>query len=75
MKIFRFGLGMWIFAFLILVPSLLTAGDATNQLRATIIWTGVGWVPMRGVSGFDQKGFLRGANSATFINYMILCCW
>src|SRR5206468_70654 len=36
MKIFRFGPGMWIFAFLILVPSLLTAGDATNQLSATI---------------------------------------
>jgi len=36
MKIFRFGLGMWIFAFLILVPSLLTAGTATNQISATI---------------------------------------
>ena len=36
MKIFRFGPGMWIFAFLILVPSLLTAGEATNQLSATI---------------------------------------
>ena len=36
MKIFRFGLGTWIFAFLILAPSLLTAGDATNQLSATI---------------------------------------
>jgi phospholipid transport system substrate-binding protein len=27
---------MWIFAFLILVPSLLTAGTATNQISATI---------------------------------------
>ena len=36
MKIFRFGLGTWIFAFLILAPSLLTAGEATNQLSATI---------------------------------------
>src|SRR5437016_2356761 len=36
MKIFRFGPGMWIFAFLILVPSPLTAGEATNQLSATI---------------------------------------
>ena len=36
MKTFRFGLGTWIFAFLILVPSLLTGGEATNQLSATI---------------------------------------
>jgi phospholipid transport system substrate-binding protein len=36
MKIFRFGLGMWIFALLISVPSLLTAGEATKQLSATI---------------------------------------
>jgi len=35
MKIFRFGLGMWIFAFLPL-PSLLSAGDATKQLSTTI---------------------------------------
>jgi phospholipid transport system substrate-binding protein len=36
MKIFRFGMAMWIFAFLILVPSLTTAGEATNQLSTTI---------------------------------------
>jgi phospholipid transport system substrate-binding protein len=36
MKIFRLGLAMWGFTFLILLPSLLTAGDATNQLSATI---------------------------------------
>jgi phospholipid transport system substrate-binding protein len=36
MKIFRFGLGMWIFAFLLLVPWLLHAGDATKQLSTTI---------------------------------------
>ena len=36
MKIFRFGLGMWIFAFLPLLPSLLSAGDATKQLSTTI---------------------------------------
>jgi len=36
MKIFRFGLGIWIFAFLLLLPSLLSAGDATKQLSTTI---------------------------------------
>ncbi len=36
MKIFRFGLGIWIFAFLSLLPSLLRAGDATKQLSTTI---------------------------------------
>jgi ABC-type transporter MlaC component len=36
MKTFRFGLGTWIFAFLILVPSFLTSGEATKQLSATI---------------------------------------
>ena len=36
MKIFRFGLGMWIFAFLPLLPSLVSAGDATKQLSTTI---------------------------------------
>ena len=36
MKIFRFGLGIWIFAFLPLFPSLLSAGDATKQLSTTI---------------------------------------
>jgi len=36
MKIFRFGLGIWIFAFLPLLPSLLSAGDATKQLSTTI---------------------------------------
>ncbi len=42
MKIFRFGLGMWIFAFLPLLPSLLSAGDAAKQLSTTID----GFVPM-----------------------------
>ena len=36
MKILRFGLGMWIFAFLPLLPSLLSAGDAAKQLSTTI---------------------------------------
>lgn len=36
MKIFRFGLGIWIFAFLLLLPSLLSAGDAIKQLSTTI---------------------------------------
>jgi phospholipid transport system substrate-binding protein len=36
MKIFKFGLGIWIFAFLLLLPSLLGAGDATKQLSTTI---------------------------------------
>ena len=36
MKIFSFGLGIWISAFLLLLPSLLSAGDATKQLSATI---------------------------------------
>ena len=36
MIIFRFGMAMWIFALLILVPSLTTAGEATNQLSTTI---------------------------------------
>ena len=36
MKIFRFGLGIWIFTFLPLLPSLLSAGDATKQLSTTI---------------------------------------
>jgi phospholipid transport system substrate-binding protein len=36
MKIFRFGLGIWIFAFLPLLPSLLSASDATKQLSSTI---------------------------------------
>jgi len=36
MKIFRFGLGIWLFAFLLLSPSLLSAGDATKQLSTTI---------------------------------------
>jgi phospholipid transport system substrate-binding protein len=36
MKIFRFGPGIWIFAFLPLLPSLLSAGDATKQLSTTI---------------------------------------
>lgn len=35
MKIFRFGLGIWIFVFLLL-PSLVGAGDVTNQLGTTI---------------------------------------
>jgi phospholipid transport system substrate-binding protein len=36
MKIFRFGLGIWIFAFLPLLPSLLSASNATKQLSSTI---------------------------------------
>jgi len=36
MKITKFELGMWIFAFLLLLPSLLSAGDATKQLSTTI---------------------------------------
>ncbi len=36
MKIVKFELGMWIFAFLLLLPSFLSAGDATKQLSATI---------------------------------------
>jgi phospholipid transport system substrate-binding protein len=36
MKITKFELGMWIFAFLLLLPSLLSAGEATRQLSATI---------------------------------------
>ena len=36
MKIVRFELGMWIFPFLLLLPSFLSAGDATKQLSATI---------------------------------------
>ncbi|HMF52516.1 MAG TPA: ABC transporter substrate-binding protein [Candidatus Saccharimonadales bacterium] len=36
MKIFRFGLGIWIFAFLPLLPSLLSASDAAKQLSSTI---------------------------------------
>ena len=35
MKIFKFGLGIWIFAFLPLLPSLLSASDATKQLSST----------------------------------------
>jgi phospholipid transport system substrate-binding protein len=35
MKIFRFGLGIWTFVFLLL-PSFLSAGDATKQLSTTI---------------------------------------
>ena len=35
MKIFRFGLGIWPFVFLLL-PSFLSAGDATKQLSTTI---------------------------------------
>ena len=35
MKIFRFGLGIWIFVFLLL-PSLVGAGDVTKQLSTTI---------------------------------------
>ena len=35
MKIFKFGLGIWIFVFLLL-PSFLSAGDATKQLSTTI---------------------------------------
>jgi ABC-type transporter MlaC component len=36
MKIFRLGLAIWIFAFLPLLPSLLSASDATKQLSTTI---------------------------------------
>ena len=36
MKITKFELGMWIFAFLLLLPSLLSAGEATKQLSTTI---------------------------------------
>ena len=36
MKTLRWGLATWTFAFLNLVPSVLTAGDATMQLGATI---------------------------------------
>ena len=36
MKITKFVLRMWIFAFLLLLPSLLSAGDATRQLSTTI---------------------------------------
>jgi phospholipid transport system substrate-binding protein len=36
MKTLRWGLATWTFAFLNLVPSVLTAGDATKQLSATI---------------------------------------
>src|SRR5437870_660453 len=36
MKITKFELGMWIFAFLLLLPSFLSAGDATKQLSTTI---------------------------------------
>jgi len=36
MKITKFELGMWIFAFLLLLPSFLSAGEATRQLSATI---------------------------------------
>jgi ABC-type transporter MlaC component len=36
MKIFSFGLRIWIFAFLLLLPSFLSAGEATKQLSATI---------------------------------------
>src|SRR6266550_667162 len=35
MKIFKFGLGIWTFVFLLL-PSFLNAGDATKQLSTTI---------------------------------------
>ena len=42
LKIFRFGLGIGTFAFLILVRSPLTAGQATNQLNTTI----EGFVPI-----------------------------
>jgi len=35
MKIFKFGLGIWTFVFLLL-PSFLSAGDATKQLSTTI---------------------------------------
>ena len=36
MKITKFVLRMWIFAFLLLLPSFLSAGEATKQLSATI---------------------------------------
>jgi len=36
MKIFRLGLAVWIFAFLPLLPSLLSASNATKQLSTTI---------------------------------------
>jgi ABC-type transporter MlaC component len=36
MKIFRLVLAIWIFAFLPLLPSLLSASDATKQLSTTI---------------------------------------
>ena len=36
MKIFRLGLAIWIFAFLPLLPSLLSASNATKQLSTTI---------------------------------------
>ena len=36
MKILRFVPSIWIFAFFLLLPSLLTAGDATKQLSASI---------------------------------------
>ena len=36
MKITKFVLRMWIFAFLLLLPSFLSAGDATKQLSTTI---------------------------------------
>ena len=36
MKIFRWGLATWTFAFLIFAPSVLAGGDATKQLSATI---------------------------------------
>jgi len=42
LKIFRFGLAIGTFSFLILVPSALTAGEATNQLSTTI----EGFVPI-----------------------------
>jgi hypothetical protein len=36
MKIFKLVLAIWIFAFLPLLPSLLSASDATKQLSTTI---------------------------------------
>src|SRR5258707_5480051 len=36
MKITKFEFGMWIFAGLLLLPSFLSAGDATKQLSTTI---------------------------------------
>src|SRR5882724_8362242 len=36
MKITKFVMRMWIFAFLLLLPSFLSAGEATRQLSATI---------------------------------------